>query len=392
MPVLGLIKAPVLLFGALVAGQLDSEAAGESDRPPPGQSDTPEWEALRRRLAQDRVRMRYLKNEESSIIHGLEALERALAEQRKSAAALVDQIRHLESRIARLDARYAETERNLAELHARAGSRAAAMHRLKRTRIADLLERTGAPSQIRKLREWLRLVLAHDVRLIAELRRATETARLVREEAARDKDALGEARSALADEIEQTAVLREERTALLEAVRHERRTSERLAAELALSSRKLERELGVVRGAGPAPKPAPGGFEAQAGKLPWPVSGRVEVPFGKKIDPASGMVMVQKGIDLRAPLATAVRAVFTGRVVYAGWFEGFGRLVILDHGGGYYTLYAHLESIEVQKDREVNAYQVVGLVGDSGSTKGAYLYFEVRRGKEAVDPVRWLSP
>src|SRR5262249_15466529 len=101
---------------------------------------------------------------------------------------------------------------------------------------------------------------------------------------------------------------------------------------------------------------------------------------------------VQKGIDIRAPIASTVRAVFDGDVAFAGWFEGFGRLVILEHPGGYYTLYAHLESLEVSKGMHVNAYQVVGLVGDSGSTKGAYLYFELRRGRDAVDPLEWLAP
>ncbi|MFW5655954.1 MAG: murein hydrolase activator EnvC family protein, partial [Roseicyclus sp.] len=129
----------------------------------------------------------------------------------------------------------------------------------------------------------------------------------------------------------------------------------------------------------------------QRGRLPWPVVGRVEVPFGKKVDPDSGMVLLSRGLDIRAHLSAPVRAVFPGRVVYAASRAGFGRLAIVDHGG-FYTLYAHLESFAVRAGDPVAAQQVLGHVGDSGSTKGAYLYFEIRKGRDPVDPIRWLAP
>jgi septal ring factor EnvC (AmiA/AmiB activator) len=353
--------------------------------------DTPEAEALRKRLIQDRIKTQFLKREEASILQGLENLDRQLWEKKKKSEDIGAEKTKIEKRIGTLDQEIAKNEEEIGVLHTKAGRRAAAMHRLRRTRLTELFERIKDPSELRRLRDRLRIVLAYDADLITATRSASESARAMKAELGEKEKTLDAKKKALEVESGETTVLREERAALLDGVKKERGASERLASELIAASKKLEKEIGVMRGQSEAIELQPGGFSAQAGKLPWPVQGRVEVPFGKKVDPASGMVMVQKGIDIRAPLATPIRAVFGGTVAYAAWFEGFGRLVIIDHGGGYFTLYAHLEDLEVKKGQAVNAFQVLGLLGDSGSTKGAYLYFEIRVGKDAVDPLKWLA-
>ncbi|HZH03733.1 MAG TPA: peptidoglycan DD-metalloendopeptidase family protein, partial [Myxococcaceae bacterium] len=86
-----------------------------------------------------------------------------------------------------------------------------------------------------------------------------------------------------------------------------------------------------------------------------------------------------------------VRAVAAGTVVFAGWMRGYGNLLIVDHGGGYHTLMAHLSDFKRAVGEPVEPGAVVGAVGDTASLKGAYLYFELRRGGQAVDPAPWLS-
>jgi septal ring factor EnvC (AmiA/AmiB activator) len=81
-----------------------------------------------------------------------------------------------------------------------------------------------------------------------------------------------------------------------------------------------------------------------------------------------------------------------GTVAYAGWLRGYGNLLIVDHGGGYHSLMAHLSTLTPAVGATVAAGEVVGAVGDTGSLKGAYLYFEIRRGGQAVDPALWLVP
>ena len=132
-------------------------------------------------------------------------------------------------------------------------------------------------------------------------------------------------------------------------------------------------------------------FKSQRGKLPFPVQGGlIEAHFGRAVDPRFGTVTVQRGIDVRCPEGTAVHAIAAGTVAHAGWFRGYGNLLIVDHGHGYFSLMAHLATLGRAKDDVVRAGEVVGTVGDTGSLKGSYLYFELRDGQTALDPERWL--
>jgi septal ring factor EnvC (AmiA/AmiB activator) len=133
-----------------------------------------------------------------------------------------------------------------------------------------------------------------------------------------------------------------------------------------------------------------GGFGMQRKKLAWPVAGKIETKFGKQVDPKFHTVLQQKGYDFRAEEGTSVLAPYAAVVGFAGWFSGFGNLVILDHGEGYYTLYAHLKEAVVTKGQHVDEGELLGQVGDTGSLKGAYLYFEIRSGSKALDPAMWL--
>ena len=133
------------------------------------------------------------------------------------------------------------------------------------------------------------------------------------------------------------------------------------------------------------------GFEALKGRLPWPTPGLIEVAFGKVVNPRFNTVLWQKGLDLRAAPGAPVKAVAKGRVVYADWLKGYGNLVILDHGEGYHTLHAHLGQVAVANGGTLEEGDVLGEVGDTGSLKGPYLYFELRHRGSPLDPAKWLG-
>ena len=191
--------------------------------------------------------------------------------------------------------------------------------------------------------------------------------------------ALHEQRS---NEREQRAVL----TDLLTLVQAQAGDARRLVKELEQADRKLARFL-----AERAATPETSGFGALKGQLPRPAEGPISVGFGTVENPRFHTVTEQKGVDLEAPAGTPVRAVADGRVVYAGWMRGYGNLLVLDHGSGYHTLVAHLSALDRTVGQQVAAGETVGQVGDTGSLKGAYLYFELRRRGEALDPADWFA-
>lgn len=97
-----------------------------------------------------------------------------------------------------------------------------------------------------------------------------------------------------------------------------------------------------------------------------------------------------EGIDLSVPAGTPARATADGRITFAGRSGDFGRLVVIDHGGGYETRYAHLKSIEVKQGRTVERGQIIGRVGKSGNATGHHLHYEVRLQGTPVDPRSYL--
>jgi len=126
-------------------------------------------------------------------------------------------------------------------------------------------------------------------------------------------------------------------------------------------------------------------------RLPWPVNGRVLTGFGSQKHPQFGTLVFRRGIDISARVGDEVRAVEGGVVVKADWFKGYGKLVIIDHKDGMYTLYGNLSQVDVNNGDRVERGKVIGLAGDTGSLKGAKLYFEVRRNGKAEDPLLWLA-
>ncbi len=128
----------------------------------------------------------------------------------------------------------------------------------------------------------------------------------------------------------------------------------------------------------------PGAIRVQAGRFLWPLSGVLYARFGKRGDE------LHDGIDLAAPEGTPVACAGEGKVIFAGEQRGYGRIVIVDHGEGLVTIYAHNQENRVAAGQAVKARQTIATVGKSGQTTGPHLHFEVREGGRAKDPLLFL--
>jgi murein DD-endopeptidase MepM/ murein hydrolase activator NlpD len=123
----------------------------------------------------------------------------------------------------------------------------------------------------------------------------------------------------------------------------------------------------------------------------WPVDGLLMGPFGQRNDPFSGEGEFHKGVDISAPQGTSVRASADGVVTFSEWSGGYGRLVIVDHGGGIQTFYAHLSHSFVHPGQEIRRGEWVGAVGATGRVTAPHLHYEVRLGGAPVNPYRYLA-
>jgi murein DD-endopeptidase MepM/ murein hydrolase activator NlpD len=126
------------------------------------------------------------------------------------------------------------------------------------------------------------------------------------------------------------------------------------------------------------------------GALSWPVSGPVSSGFGYRIHPIFNVRKMHTGIDISAGMGVPIRAATAGMVISAGWRGGYGKCVVISHGGGLATLYGHQSDILVSTGESVERGEVIGKVGSTGYSTGPHLHFEVRVGGSPVDPMGYL--
>jgi len=217
--------------------------------------------------------------------------------------------------------------------------------------------------------------LAH-LELLGE-RIATETARLreIEDENAKDVKALAGAR--------------ERRAQTLAEVQAKLRTRNDQLGKLQSDAQALEKLVEQLRRAiEEFPELAEQPFQRVKGKLPWPVKGALLAKYGQL---RAGGPLKWQGLVIAADRGTQVRAPFYGRVVYADWLPGLGLLVVLDHGGGYMSLYGHNEQVYRRVGDRVAPGDVLAAVGEAAGLGRPGLYLEIRKGKQTVDPQEWLG-
>ena len=194
------------------------------------------------------------------------------------------------------------------------------------------------------------------------------------------------------------AAVKDERTKkdrLLARVRSEKVMYVKAVEELEKSAQRIEgliREFEARRKASASARTAPAGegLARLKGRLGWPTEGDVVALFGRQKHPKFETYVQRKGIEIRAGHGTVIRSVSDGVVAFADWMRGYGLLAIVDHGEGFFSLYAHASKLLVGVGDSVRGHQPIGEIGDTGLTGESTLYFELRQGGEALDPLAWL--
>jgi len=127
------------------------------------------------------------------------------------------------------------------------------------------------------------------------------------------------------------------------------------------------------------------------GRIPWPISGRIVTYFGLKKHPRFNTMTKNNGIEIAPRKSVVVKSIHPGTVVYNDHFQGYGNLLIIDHGMSYYSLYGHCTDFLVKKGDPIQSQQAIAMAGDLGSLKGQTLYFEIRYKTKPLNPLQWLK-
>jgi septal ring factor EnvC (AmiA/AmiB activator) len=178
---------------------------------------------------------------------------------------------------------------------------------------------------------------------------------------------------------------------LLSGIKEKQMAYEKKIKELEASSRKIQ---GVVKNSERKKIPESilgDGFVSLKGNLPWPIYGKVLIPYGDYKDPVFNVSTFKNGIEIEAGPDDLAKAVAGGRVIYAGDFEGYGMLLIIDHGDGYNSLYGNLSGVLLKKGELLIKGMELGKITGSKLLNTPALYFEIRYNGKPVDPMEWLE-
>lgn len=229
----------------------------------------------------------------------------------------------------------------------------------------------------------LKRVYASDRQVLADLKAQAEAIQKQKAAVETKRNQVALLRQQLLSQKQQYEAEASEEKQLISRLKDRRGALEAAEAQLARDSeqiaglirQKIAASTGVIRG---------------TGRFVFPANANISSGFGNRVHPILGYSRFHAGVDFSASYGSTIRAADSGRVIFSGWYGGYGQAVIIDHGGGLSTLYAHSSRLLVSEGQAVQQGQPIAAVGSTGLSTGPHLHFEVRQNGNPVNPAGYL--
>lgn len=347
---------------------------------------------LKERLNQERQRIQSEKKQEKVTTKYIQKLEREIDVTRKELDVFSNNIGVLSSDIADMDRRMAEANQKILEKRKTVEAILRQQYKSRDNEYLSVLLTARSFSEFIKRYKFVKIISRKNMRQVEEYGAA-----LAQLEA--DRAALAEYHADLKgmkkekeDEFKKFKNEKWQKYAYLNAIKKDIQKRKKVISELEQSAKNLSSFMEQIEiSAGLEDASAESAFRNFAGKFPWPVDGgSVLAKFGKFKHPQFKSIVDNRGLHIREKPGAPVYAIFKGVVKYADWFEGYGKMIIIHHGGNYYSIYGHMSKILVGAGQSVDIKQKIGEIGDTESFYGYELYLEIRKKATPVDPLKYL--
>ncbi|OGI18701.1 MAG: hypothetical protein A3B68_03405 [Candidatus Melainabacteria bacterium RIFCSPHIGHO2_02_FULL_34_12] len=255
----------------------------------------------------------------------------------------------------------------------------------QRLRVLEVLLRTPNLTDFLDALYYQKLVVKQDRDLLHRLEEQSKTIESYKDILARQKLKYANIVSDIEFQKRKIAKEHQQQSVLVSKIRTERASYEQAERQLERDSQQLISEINRLVG-----------YEGFAGTVngsgifSYPVRGRLTSPFGPRRHPIFKVVSFHSGVDLAAPFGTPIMASDSGRVIFNGWYGGYGKVVIVDHGMNYSTLYAHLSRASAGRGKTIVKGETIGYEGQTGYSTGPHLHFEVRKNGRPQNPLHYL--
>lgn len=342
----------------------------------------------KKRLEQTRQKIALAEEKEEALLAAINAEDEKIFELAEDVAKITEQVDAAKKKIAEDKAAIEAYEAKIARRKRWLAGRLRSLYVHGRPGYLKILFASESYADLLRRSKYQSIVSRHDAEMVGALKADVLTASTRQQNYTLDLADLEKMQQEESGKVESLELQRDFRRTLLAEVQSERADLAKLARALEAASHRLTETVGNLGSSEPiAVRP----FTGAKGKILTPVTNApIARGFGPYKHPKLGVELVHQGIKYATAMNTPVHVVWDGKIEAAKWIQGYGEVVIVDHGGGWRSLYAHVGRVLEEKDTFVKEGQVIALSGETGSVEGPELFFAIYFEGKPVDPADWL--
>lgn len=345
-------------------------------------------EVIESQLASEKKKLEEMDTREKDLLGMISRLEEEASQKRREIVELEKRIESTEKEVRTLQARLSEMEKQSEAVKSQIAERLVSLYKYARRGYFNVLANAEDLHEFWKRTRYIKAIVKADRAFIESLGKEAQG---YRERIARIGSAVEDKQAERREEEEELASLRaglEEKTLRLMKVHKEKEYYQTLVKELQVAAQNLKRTLLHIEENDSFELPSAERFAELKGRLPLPLEG--ELILGDKLSGLAGRSL-ENGVFIKGDSEERVKAVFPGRVDFSGKLKGYGEVVIINHGGRFFTVSALLSRRAKYEGEDVQGGEVIGTAGVTGYSKTPGLYFEIRKGEENLDVLSWVK-
>jgi len=338
---------------------------------------------IEKQLAASREKLEKTKEEEQAVLGRLAVINKDLKRTRGNLSAAFNKIKKNESKISYLTSELSEMDTTLKEKKKHLAQRVSEVYKGSSLNNFNLLFTSDSMSDFFNRLYFFQKIIDYDSQLVTSVKDDLVVAHSKRTQLAAKTAEIKSLAKVITEQKNEIAGKAEEKTKLYKSLKQRRKEFEAQVAELEKSSKELE--VLILK------KGSSGGKVKGSGVLAWPLRGRITSVFGYRRHPLWGGRDFHTGLDIAARHGTPIKAADAGEIILAGWWDGYGKAIVIDHGARTTTVYGHMSRLYKKVGDVVAKGQVIGLVGSTGYSTGPHLHFEVRKNGKPKNPRPYLD-
>lgn len=328
------------------------------------------------------------EKEKKTFASQLEELERDMEEVQNNLGDLDKQLRAAEKRVKIAETELEQTQSALDERTGVFKERIKEVYLNGQVSYIEVLFQATSISDFLVRFDFLEKLVEQDVEMLKTIEAEKKAIEEKKSRLEKDRNEIAKIKSRTEGQKQRLAQRQNEKKQMLVAVSREKAETERALDELERLSAQIAQKIKKIQ-----QQRSKKSNQSFSGEFSWPTPGytRITSDYGWRIHPILKTRRMHTGIDIGAPSGTSIQAVDAGTVIYTGMLGAYGNVVVIDHGGGISSMYAHQSRILVSENQDVKRGQVIGKVGSTGWSTGPHLHFEVRKNGDPINPWGYLK-